>query len=91
MPNISSNQHKIILNIFQTQSKYDSTHNFFELVRFDFILDEDLNPYVLEVNMSPNLTPAEDRFEEHSMIYEQLVYDTLRIVGAGSYDDLMSR
>ncbi|CAN7986366.1 unnamed protein product, partial [Ixodes hexagonus] len=29
--------------------------NFFELVRFDFVVDEDLNVFLMEANMSPNL------------------------------------
>ncbi|KAG5677464.1 hypothetical protein PVAND_007222 [Polypedilum vanderplanki] len=65
--------------------------NFFELVRFDIVLDNNLNPYVMEVNMSPNLTPAGDRFEENVLIYEPLVYNTLKLISAGSYDDFKSR
>ncbi|KAL7052544.1 hypothetical protein ACKWTF_004904 [Chironomus riparius] len=68
-----------------------STHHFFELVRFDFIFDENLTPYVMEVNMSPNLTPAHKRYEINAIIYEQLIYNTVKMVGGGSYFEFMSR
>jgi Tubulin-tyrosine ligase family len=68
-----------------------SAHNFFELVRFDFIFDEKLNPYVVEVNMSPNLTPASDYYEENGKMYEQIVFNTMKIIGTNSYHEFKSR
>ncbi|GBO10850.1 hypothetical protein AVEN_146745-1 [Araneus ventricosus] len=56
-----------------------SLRNFFELVRFDFIIDEDLNAFLLEVNMSPNLSPA--HFPQNKLLYEPIVYNSLSIVG----------
>lgn len=53
--------------------------NFFELVRFDFIADEYLNVYLLEVNMSPNLSPA--HFPQNKLLYEQVAFNALQIVG----------
>ncbi|XP_070501647.1 probable tubulin polyglutamylase ttll-15 [Chironomus tepperi] len=87
---------KIVMNtepnvINRTKSFNYSTHNFFELVRFDIIFDENLEPYVMEVNMSPNLTPAEERYEENALIYEQLIYNTVHMIGGGSYFEFMSR
>lgn len=41
--------------------------------------------------MSPNLTPAEEIYEEHAKIYEQLVYNTIQIIGAGSYYEMIAR
>ena len=61
-------------------NKYAHPEHFFELVRFDFIIDNDLIVHLMEVNMSPNLTPAEDRFEKHATSYEQVVFNTLRCV-----------
>lgn len=74
----------------QTLERYDATENFFELVRFDFLLDENLKLYLMEVNLSPNLTPMFKRFESNAVTNEQLIYNTLQLVGAGSYFDLMS-
>jgi hypothetical protein len=45
----------------------------------------------MEVNMSPNLTPAKEEHEKYALIYEQLVFNTLKLVGAGSYDDFKTR
>ncbi|KAG5677463.1 hypothetical protein PVAND_007221 [Polypedilum vanderplanki] len=86
---ISKNENKIIENI--KHEKYENSHHFFELVRFDIILDNYLNPFVMEVNMSPNLTPAKKKHEKYTTVYEQLVYNTINLVGAGSYEVLMSR
>lgn len=68
-----------------------SNQNLFELVRFDIILDADLNPYVVEVNMSPNLTPVDEKYEKNSLIYEQLIYNVIKMIGGGSYHEFMSR
>lgn len=69
----------------------NSTKHSFELVRFDFLVDETLKVYLMEANLSPNITPTCAKFECNAKIREQMVYDTLRLVGAGSYYDLMNR
>jgi tubulin monoglycylase TTLL15 len=68
-----------------------SSINFFELVRFDIILDADLNPYVVEVNMSPNITPAGQKYEENILIYEQMVHNVVKMIGGGSYHEFWGR
>lgn len=55
--------------------------NFFELVRFDLALDEDLNVYMMEANMSPNLSSA--HFPPNQLLYEQVIFNTLALVGIG--------
>lgn len=40
--------------------KYPSRSNFFEMVRFDFLIGEDAVPKLIEVNMSPNLAPKNE-------------------------------
>ena len=52
--------------------------HFFELVRFDFIIDNDFKVHLMEVNMSPNLTPAEDDFENYAPSFERVVYNSLK-------------
>ena len=37
-------------------NKYPHKRAFFEMVRFDFVLDAKMNIYLMEVNMSPNLS-----------------------------------
>jgi tubulin monoglycylase TTLL15 len=50
----------------------------FELLRFDFILDEDQRLFLMEVNMSPTLAPSNPR---ESVTFEQLVHNTISMVG----------
>ena len=52
---------------------------FFELVRFDFVIDAKLNVYLMEVNMSPNLSSA--HFKPNGVMYEQVLMTTLSLVG----------
>lgn len=67
-------------NIISSVAYYPyGTRSFFELVRFDFVLDEDLNVYAMEVNMSPNLSSG--HFADNARMYRQVVYNTLSLVG----------
>ncbi|XP_004524318.1 tubulin polyglutamylase TTLL6 [Ceratitis capitata] len=56
--------------------------NFFELLRFDLILDDNLQVYLMEVNMSPNLSSA--HFKPNALLYEQILYNVFNLVGVGS-------
>lgn len=58
---------------------YPHKRNFFEMVRFDFVLDSKLNVYLMEVNMSPNLSTK--HFAGNRLLYEQVIYNLLRLVG----------
>lgn len=40
----------------KAMNKYAHKRAFFELVRFDFLLDSKMNIHLMEVNMSPNLS-----------------------------------
>ncbi len=51
------------------------------MVRFDFVLDSSLNVYLMEVNMSPNLSTK--HFSGNRLLYEQVIYNLLRLVGIG--------
>jgi tubulin--tyrosine ligase like protein 10 len=44
---------KLIFN--QTKGKLDAKYGCFELFGFDFMLDDKLNPYLLEINCNPAL------------------------------------
>lgn len=63
----------------QVLKKYKSSGNFFEMMRFDFVLDENLNVYLMEVNMSPNLSSA--HFSANAKLYEHVIYNILSLVG----------
>ncbi|KAH6931824.1 hypothetical protein HPB50_000889 [Hyalomma asiaticum] len=55
---------------------------FFELVRFDFVLDDALGVHLLEANMSPNLSSA--HFAANGPFYEQLLFSLFSLVGLGA-------
>lgn len=52
--------------------------NFFELFGYDFLLDSDLNPWLLEVNLAPSLT-ADSPIDFH--VKSNLIVDMLNLVG----------
>ncbi|KAM7360083.1 tubulin tyrosine ligase-like 15 [Cochliomyia hominivorax] len=58
------------------------TKNFFDLMRFDLIIDENLKVHLMEANMSPNLSSA--HFKHNSLLYEQILYSVMNLVGIGS-------
>lgn len=62
-----------------TSKLFDSSKYFFDMVRVDFMLDENFNFYVMEVNMSPNLSP--DHFPPNQELYQFVIYNTLSLVG----------
>ncbi len=53
-------------------------------MRFDFIVDEDLDVHLMEVNMSPNLNPT-PHVRKNRLMFQQVIHDTLKLVGVGSY------
>lgn len=52
------------------------------MMRFDLVVDNDLNVYLMEANMSPNLSSA--HFAQNQLLYEQVIYNLLNLVGVGS-------
>ncbi|CAD0197651.1 unnamed protein product [Chrysodeixis includens] len=66
-------------HIIDALKAYASKDNFFELFRFDFIVDEDLKVYLLEANMSPNLSSR--HFPQNELLYEQVLYHTMSLTG----------
>jgi len=60
-------------------SHYPHKEAFFEMVRFDFVIDDELKVYLMEANMSPNLSSA--HFPANALLYEQVVHSLLRLVG----------
>lgn len=79
--------HKFMLKELKKECKiYNCTNeNFFELVRFDFMIKNDGNVQIMEVNMSPNLTPDDAKYEQNANMHEQIVYNTLRLIGAEGF------
>ncbi|XP_055630341.1 probable tubulin polyglutamylase ttll-15 [Toxorhynchites rutilus septentrionalis] len=63
-------------------SRYASKRNFFEMMRFDLVVDNKMRVFLMEANMSPNLSSA--HFKPNRLLYEQVIYNFLRLVGVGS-------
>lgn len=70
---------KLIVNSLKS---YNNVDNFFEMMRFDLLIDEDLNVILIEANMSPNLSSA--HFKENKLLYEQVIYNFMNLVGVAS-------
>ena len=66
-------------HLLTAAERYPSKRNFFELVRFDFVLDKDMNIYLMEVNMSPNLSSR--HFGQNKLLYEQVLFGLFSVVG----------
>jgi tubulin monoglycylase TTLL15 len=67
------------------------THHYFEFVRFDFIMEENFKLYLMEINMSPNITPNSKRFEKNAIKREKMIFEAVNLIGAGNRFDLMTR
>ncbi|CAH2041633.1 unnamed protein product, partial [Iphiclides podalirius] len=70
-------------HIIGALKSYPSSDNFFELMRFDLVVDEDLKVYLLEANMSPNLSSA--HYPPNQLLYEQVLYNLFSLVGVADF------
>ncbi|VVC37553.1 Tubulin-tyrosine ligase/Tubulin polyglutamylase [Cinara cedri] len=70
--------------IINLMKNYKSKTNFFEMARFDFVVDDNLNVYIMEVNMSPNLSSA--HYPQNRLIYEQVLFNLFAIVGLTHFE-----
>ncbi|XP_043485453.1 probable tubulin polyglutamylase ttll-15 [Polistes fuscatus] len=59
--------------------RYGNRRNYFELVRFDFIIDKDMKVHVMEANMSPNLSSA--HYPPNQLLYEQVLFNLFSLIG----------
>lgn len=71
-----------MLNDFQIERNYKYSRNFFELMRFDLVIDNKLRVYLMEANMSPNL--SSEHYKPNTLLYEQVLYHTFNLVGIGT-------
>lgn len=67
--------------LFQLKN-YRYKRNFFEMMRFDLIVDDNLRVYLMEANMSPNLSSA--HFQQNTLLYEQVIFNMMNLVGIGT-------
>jgi tubulin monoglycylase TTLL15 len=78
-----SKEHLMINKIDKLNPSYGK-HHFFELYRFDFVIDASLNVHLMEINMSPNLQ-AEPKHITNRPLHESVIYNFMNLVGVGSY------
>lgn len=57
--------------------------SFFELNRFDFIVDEEFKVYLMESNMSPNLSSG--HFKPNALLYEQVLMNIFSLLGLSKH------
>ncbi|KAL0878686.1 hypothetical protein ABMA27_003741 [Loxostege sticticalis] len=69
-------------HIIEALKHYPSSDNFFEMMRVDLVVDEKLRVYLLEANMSPNLSSA--HYPPNQLLYEQVLYNLFSITGVGT-------
>lgn len=70
-------------NNYNDTSVVGSLNQFFEMVRFDFIIDDQLQVYLMEANMSPNL--SSQHFPPNRLLYEQVLQSYFSLVGLNQY------
>lgn len=75
--------------IAEYSNRYSTKRNFFEMVRFDFVLDENLGVFVMEANMSPNLSSA--HYPPNRLLYEQVLFNLFALIGLGQRFDPVFR
>ncbi|EQC32504.1 hypothetical protein SDRG_09830 [Saprolegnia diclina VS20] len=61
--------------------------NFFEMYRFDFMVEDNGKPWLMEVNQSPNLAPKYFASGTDAAMKEGIVHDLLHMVGVQSPSD----
>ena len=64
--------------------RYAFKHTFFELFRFDFILNDNLDLFLIEVNQSPNVNPSA-LLHRDQRLFENLLYNVFTLIGVGHY------
>ncbi|XP_005107488.1 probable tubulin polyglutamylase ttll-15 [Aplysia californica] len=76
-------------DLIKASLRYTSRRNFFEMVRFDFVVDDRLNVFLMEANMSPNL--SSDHFPPNARLYEHVLYNLFGLVGVTHYTSSSSK
>lgn len=87
---VASNENFIIEQIKESNATFGKYH-FFELLRFDFIVDAELKIHLMEANLSPNIAQLDSGYVYHKNMYRALIRNVLDMVGIGptSYQTLL--
>lgn len=68
-------QTKMLMNLQSLKLK----PKYFELSRFDFVVDDELNVFLMEANMSPNLSSG--HFKQNQILYEKVLMNIFSLTG----------
>lgn len=69
--------------VYQNLKKLSKGNNCFELLGYDILIDADLKPWLMEVNLSPSLatdSPLDVKIKSNLMV------DTFNLVGIKKFD-----
>ncbi|KAK5647638.1 hypothetical protein RI129_002530 [Pyrocoelia pectoralis] len=66
-------------NLVESLKRFASKNNFFEMMRFDFVVTEELKVFLMEANMSPNLSSA--HFPQNRLLFEQIIFNLFGLIG----------
>lgn len=69
-----------LLEKIQNATKSGSSRNFFELFRFDFLINSELEPVLMEVNASPNMVPTKKNGMSDGPAKGNILHDTVKII-----------
>lgn len=64
--------------------RFNQNPGHFELLKFDFIIDINLKVYLMEINMSPGMKSS----AQHNDMFEQVIYNTILILGLSNRVEL---
>ncbi|KAL7012256.1 hypothetical protein ACKWTF_014719 [Chironomus riparius] len=56
---------------------------YFELYSFEFIIDESLNPHIININANPDISGS-GKYARFRSIYENLLYNVFQIIGVAT-------
>lgn len=60
----------------------DLSDNFFELMKFDFEIDDNAKPWLVKVHSSPSLEPRQSAFGTDEAILKRVLQDMISLVGS---------
>lgn len=66
---------------------FASTTNFFDLLRFDFLLDERLNLFLLQVNTNPNVHSSSNHVEAMN---EDVLANLFNLIGLKQFNETIN-
>lgn len=67
---------------------FETVHNFFENLRFDFKVDDKLNVNLMRVVTDESI---KGKLDHDLIVYKKVLYNTLKLIGASSLAEMKPR